>query len=104
MAIVFEAAYAMDPADSLIGLTDDAVFLVEGFSRAYNFAGKVSRHHFAIIGMDHLQPSGKGVVIGLVDAEDSVQRLRTCPFRRGHIQFIAAEGADDLRFLECVEA
>ena len=104
MAIEFEPALSMDPADCLIGTADDAVFLVEGLSRAHNVAGKIRRHHFAVVGMDHLQPSGKGVVIGLVDAEDSVQRLRACPFLRGQIQYIAAEGADNLRFLQRIEA
>ena len=100
LGIEFQFPHSMHPAFGLVVVANDAIFLVESPALADHFAGEVSLHHRAILGMNQGQPASHGTVVGLVYPEYLVQHLRTPPHPDGEIRNETTHFGNCLRLSE----
>ncbi len=96
VGIELELAPAVNPADLLVGGTNDAILPIERIMAGENIVKEIAAHGVALVGMNERGPSFRSAIEFLADAEDLIHLLRTCPSDSGDIEDIAPQIANRL--------
>ena len=101
LIVMVQLSQSVHPAGGLVGLTGDAVFLVEFMAASQYVILEIGCHHGSVVWVNQGYPFVVGAYKSFFQAKYLVEDGRVCPESGFNIEQVTAHLGNMLRFQEC---